>query len=389
MSDTTETTPTAGAIAPSRHPRRVLLTVSGLSPQIITETLYALAAGEPPERRFMPTEVVALTTTEGAQRIRLALLSESPGGLHHLLRDYRLPPVRFGEAQIHVVRDADGQPLADIRSDRDNACMADAITVLVRELTADPDCALHVSIAGGRKTMGYYAGYALSLFGRAQDRLSHVLVSAPFESSFEFYYPTPYPKVIAVQGGQALADAATAVVSLAQIPFVRLRGVLPVAMLAGDGGFAAAVEAADQRLGPARLVVDLGGETIEADGAVIRLAPWPLALMAVLAHRARTGQPALAAPHKEVHDDGWAAQVRVDLQQVYGRLSVPASVVAGLDRGCTGDRVSPHLSRLRQTLGRVLGAGRVGLYFDDGGTHRHKRYRVPLAAGAVEIRRKG
>jgi CRISPR-associated protein (TIGR02584 family) len=33
-----------------------------------------------------------------------------------------------------------------------------------------------MSIAGGRKTMGFYAGYALSLYGRAQDRMSHVLV---------------------------------------------------------------------------------------------------------------------------------------------------------------------------------------------------------------------
>jgi CRISPR-associated protein (TIGR02584 family) len=28
---------------------------------------------------------------------------------------------------------------------------------------------------GERKTMGFYVGYALSLFGRAQDRLSHVI----------------------------------------------------------------------------------------------------------------------------------------------------------------------------------------------------------------------
>jgi CRISPR-associated protein (TIGR02584 family) len=41
--------------------------------------------------------------------------------------------------------------------------------------TADPQASLHVSIAGERKTMGFYVGYALSLFGRTQGRLSHVL----------------------------------------------------------------------------------------------------------------------------------------------------------------------------------------------------------------------
>ena len=57
------------------------------------------------------------------------------------------------------------------------------ITNLIRAFTADPESALHVSIAGGRKTMGFFLGYALSLYGRAQDKLSHVLVSPPFESS--------------------------------------------------------------------------------------------------------------------------------------------------------------------------------------------------------------
>jgi CRISPR-associated protein (TIGR02584 family) len=83
------------------------------------------------------------------------------------------------------VRDAQGQPLADIRSVADSHQAADQITKRVRALSADPDCALHVSIAGGRKTMGYYAGYALSLFGRRQDRLSPGLVSEPFESNLD------------------------------------------------------------------------------------------------------------------------------------------------------------------------------------------------------------
>ncbi|MEY2874537.1 MAG: hypothetical protein RLZZ373_1908 [Pseudomonadota bacterium] len=384
MSDTNEV---VGTLAPACHSRRVLLTVSGLSPQIITETLYALALCEPVERRFLPTEIVALTTSEGARRIRLALLSESPGGLHQLIRDYALPPMLFGEEQIHTVRDAQGALLADIRSDHDNACMADAITALVRDLTADPDCALHVSIAGGRKTMGYYAGYALSLFGRAQDRLSHVLVSAPFESSFEFYYPTPYPKVIQVEGGRSLADAATAVVSLAQIPFVRLRGVLPAAMLAERAGFQAVVQAADARLGPARLVVDVDRRCIEADGAPVKLAPWSFALMAVLAQRARMKQAPLTAPTKGLHDAEWAAEFLCDLSAVVGQAGVPDSVEVQLSKDCTGDNFSQHRSRLVKALTQALGAGRVGLYFDDGGRHRDKRYRIPLDPDAIEIRR--
>ena len=43
--------------------------------------------------------------------------------------------------------------------------------------------------------MGYYLGYALSLFGRSQDRLSHVLVSDGYEGHPEFYYPSKNSKV--------------------------------------------------------------------------------------------------------------------------------------------------------------------------------------------------
>jgi len=39
----------------------------------------------------------------------------------------------------------------------------------------DPNIQLHVSLAGGRKSMRFFAAYALSLWGRDIDRLTHVL----------------------------------------------------------------------------------------------------------------------------------------------------------------------------------------------------------------------
>ena len=150
---------------PQSYPRRILLCVSGLSPQIVTETLYALTViGEP---RFVPTEIHLLTTAEGAEWARLTLLSDDPGWFQRLRLDYGLPAIRFTLDTIHILRTAEGRLLSDIRSAADNEAIADAITSVVRELTADPGCAVHASIAGGRKTMGFYLGYALSLFGRS------------------------------------------------------------------------------------------------------------------------------------------------------------------------------------------------------------------------------
>ena len=63
-------------VPPEKYPRRVLLAVTGLSPQIVTETLYALAV----ERCWIPTEVRVITTLQGAEEIGLACCPMIPAG---------------------------------------------------------------------------------------------------------------------------------------------------------------------------------------------------------------------------------------------------------------------------------------------------------------------
>ena len=224
--------------------------MTGLSPQIVTETLHALAIGN--DTPFIPTEIHLITTAEGADRARLALLSDRLGWFHRMRRDYALPEIAFDVDHIHILRAPSGALMHDIRSPADNLVCADFITEKVRELSADPGAALHVSIAGGRKTMGFFLGYALSLFGRPQDRLSHVLVSEPFENTWDFFYPTPYENIIETSG-KKLVDARDARLSLAEIPFVSLRHGLPTALLDGSARFEETVGAARAALGPAHL----------------------------------------------------------------------------------------------------------------------------------------
>ncbi len=52
---------------PHQFPRRLLVAVTGLSPQIVTETLYALAVA-PPASAFVPTEIHLITTRSGAEK---------------------------------------------------------------------------------------------------------------------------------------------------------------------------------------------------------------------------------------------------------------------------------------------------------------------------------
>lgn len=366
---------------PASYPRRVLLAVCGLSPQIVTETLYALAAQE--HDPFIPTEVHLITTAEGARRAELSLLSDDLGWFHKLCTDYHLPGISFNRHHIHVMRDAGERAMDDIRTPHDNRDAANFITAQVRQFSADPDCALHVSIAGGRKTMGFYLGYALSLYGRAQDRLSHVLVSEPFESSWDFFYPTPYSRVLQTRDGK-LADTALAQVTLAEIPFVSLRHGLPVALLAGHASFNETVAAARAALAPPQLTIDLAARRILAGDKAIELPPAELALLAVFAQHALHGGEPLPAPAKGAPDEAWAERYLREYRAITGTLADIDATERALKAGMDGDYFSQRKSKLDKRLKAALGPAAAAYRIHDGGT-RPGRYALTLSPDAVRF----
>ncbi|MCI5166077.1 MAG: TIGR02584 family CRISPR-associated protein [Candidatus Electrothrix sp. GM3_4] len=162
---------------PHEYSRRILLAVIGMTPQILTETLYKLVVDSNPP--FIPTEIHLITTAQGAKSAQNALLGVGgdKGEFHRFCQDYNLSTTRFTPDHIHRISGPDGPFINDTESAEHNTITANFITEQVRRFTEDDQAALHLSLAGGRKTMSYYAGYALSLYGRMQDRLSHVLVA--------------------------------------------------------------------------------------------------------------------------------------------------------------------------------------------------------------------
>ena len=264
---------------PNDFSRRILLAVTGLSPQIVTETLYALAAA-PDKLNFMPTEIHLLTTAKGKDLARTALLHRDGGQYQALLADYSdIGCPSFDEQHIHVIKGSDGSPLADIRTPEENAAAADTINALVAEMTRDDETALHVSIAGGRKTMGFYLGYAFSLYARPQDLLSHVLVSPPFESHPDFFFPPATPRRLTTRDNKHI-DTADAVITLAEIPVVRLRHGLPLSLQEGRAGFNETVMAIQASFAPPRLIINLGARRVICSGCEIRLPPSLIAWLA-------------------------------------------------------------------------------------------------------------
>ncbi len=342
---------------PESYPHRILVAVTGMSPQIVTETLYTLAVQQEP--KFVPTEVRLITTEEGAQQAKQSLLHKDRW-FHRLLTDYDLPPIQFEPEQIHVLKDANGNPLDDIRSVEDNTAAADAITDLIRKLTGDDSSALHVSIAGGRKTMGFYLGYVLSLFGRIQDRLSHVLVSAPYESNRWFFYPTPESKMIPdpkdPNGG--CIDARNGEVTLAEIPFVRMREGLDPKLIEGTASFSDAVADAQRALPPLALELDPASKSVTIAGETCNLPANSFALYWMLAERLLDGR------------DGahWSeAQYVQEFLSYYGRLVNKMSseyerAEEAAKRGLTGENVNPIKARIKRRFESHVGRRRANPY---------------------------
>ncbi len=260
------------ARSPSRGPTLVLVAVAGLTPQVVTETVYVLLVRD--QHRGL-IEVHVLTTEAGRAVALKRLLDPRDGAIHRLCRDYRISPTRiaFPPEHVHVLRAADGRPLDDIRSSADNAAVADQIMTFVRDQTTRPDVVVHGSIAGGRKTMSMLLGTAFMLFGRAQDRLSHVLVSPEFENSPAFFYPPPRPTRVRLANGRT-ADASRAKVELAEVTFPRLRNLPTPSGLEGPVRYADLVRAAQAALDHTtfpELLVDMPGCAVGVGGTRVSL----------------------------------------------------------------------------------------------------------------------
>jgi CRISPR-associated protein (TIGR02584 family) len=278
---------TIQALAPHQFNRRILLAVTGMSPQIVTETLYALCKTEQPA--FVPTEIHILSTQEGIKRARLTLQEADTGHFHRMCAEHGLSGIKFDESCLHVIHDAAGEPLSDIQTPEQNALAADQIAAFVRGFTADVDSALHVSIAGGRKSMGFFMGYAMSLFGRVQDRLSHVLVSSDFENMPDFYFPPVKPVVLYTRDKKPV-HTSEAQVMLAEIPFVRLRNGLPSNLLSGDSSFSETVETAQRHLSNPVLTIDIASRKVFCLDTQVKLEPQLFAWLRWLAEARKNGQ---------------------------------------------------------------------------------------------------
>ena len=204
---------------------KYLVFIIGTTPQIITETIFSLAV----ERKWIPDNLIIYTTQVGNEIIRDNLINKNY--FNNLIKELNL---NLKLDKIEII-EHEGNPLYDIRSINDNYLFADFIINNIFQLCNDSSKQVYVSLAGGRKTMSYYVGYAMSLYGKNNDKLLHVLINEPFDNISDFYYPTK--DNISFQYKNRTVDSSMAKIELIDIPFIRLRYSIPYKLLDGKSSF--------------------------------------------------------------------------------------------------------------------------------------------------------
>lgn len=197
--------------------KNIFICVSGLTPQVVTETLYCLSV----QKKIRIDELYILTTKRGRDVItgkdKHPATPKTPlkKEIENLCKLYKIKKPAFFENDEHIlVAKEESIELPDIRSDKDNILFPNKASEFLKSKTADPDTVLYCSITGGRKSMSVHMANVLSLFAREQDRLLHVLTKE--ENEFKGFYPV---------NKKEAAD-----LELSEIPFVRLRSLLSTEM---------------------------------------------------------------------------------------------------------------------------------------------------------------
>lgn len=339
--------------------REVLIFVAGATPQIITETIYALAMQNPP---IYADELHIITHSLGKQLIIQKLGKD--GVLQQLCTEYGIPRLSLSDANFLVITDQDGNELSDIRTVADNEQAGDQIAAFLRRKAAEPSVRLHCSLSGGRKTMTHYMGIAFQLFARQWDRLYHVMVAPEFEKVEQFFYPPKQPQQLNVKSrtGEVIINTADANVSLVQLPMIYLRDKVPsqaatIRKIVAEGQKEIDM-AATQR--PVR--VNLAERTLYIGDTLIDLSPIQLMLYTTFLNLKR--QPcrfnsrdycheciACFIPLVELTSSEAIEQMAKDYQSIYGNDPLKADeLLEKWDRNLQTDLLRQQISKINAAI---------------------------------------
>ena len=281
----------------SPEPQVVLLSLVGQTPAVLTETIWALAHQSSP---CIPDRVVVVTTKSGGEKLTKKLfaekcwagfkvaLAESGADLSNKLRFGPIPD------SIRVIPNAQrDRELDDIRSLEDNEAVAEFLMEVVRGFTENDSIRLVVSLAGGRKTTSALLHSVMTLLGRAQDTITHIIVEEPWAFHPDFLYPGCDGTFIDPQSGETISSR-EAQLYLTEVPFVPLRYLFKRDLQRSAGSYLQLVQQLRARAlnidNELTVVVDTEAGELRINERVVRLSPNEFLFYLFFARRAAAGE---------------------------------------------------------------------------------------------------
>lgn len=371
--------------------KNILLAVVGLSPQVVTETLFALH-----QQRRTVDAIHLITTRRGKEIINAHLLSPTDGQYYQYLQEYSLDraAIDFGFHTIHTIKTKRGSEIDDIEGAEENELLLKACLDLTFQFTRDPDTAVFFSIAGGRKTMSACLMVAAQFYARPQDRIYHVLVTPEFENNPDFYYPPRKSITIELKdakGEPVYKETKYAAVTLVPIPFVSIRDRIADELLQAPHEPATLMQSLIKDE-PAQLTIDLTGGKLMYKKVELDLMPAHLALYAFFALQKKSCR-------REVSVCGECTECFVDIQDVLSR----STEIADLYRQVAGTRPLEEMSdsgivslnkqnfqsvksKIRHALQKAYGLyALLELAIDSVGKKPDTRYGIPISKERIRV----
>ena len=276
----------------------VLVAGMGTSPAVLTETVWALAHQKKP---VVPDEVMVITTTNGKEGVVASLLSGEPSVWDKLKDALRKEKVKvdgklvFTEDLVRVMLNSEGRRLDDLRIGKDNLDAADFMLRELRGYTDAADTTVLCSIAGGRKTMSALLFSCMTLVGREQDKVYHVLIPPEYEGGMvpPFYFPqkgVAHQPLFRGQPKGKKVQSAKIAIELFDVPFVRMRGWYQEKFKKGPPSYRTLVAQMQEIAPPAvtypEIVIDAWNCIVSVNGKNVNLSATCFAALIALANGA-------------------------------------------------------------------------------------------------------
>ena len=204
--------------------KNILFAITGMSPAVLTETIWALATSK--KDPIIIDDIFVFTTLTGKSVLEKTLLSKigKTKKTHWDLFKERLSKKINSDLSQKMlltsyivsqglISDERKNALEDIKNDSDNLAVADFFMEKIFPKTSDDDNRVFASIAGGRKSMGAMLHSVMGLLARNDDKIGGFLYPG---GPGDFFDPATKKRL----------DSKNARLTLLEIPFVSMGKIL-------------------------------------------------------------------------------------------------------------------------------------------------------------------